>query len=167
MPEGKCFVFRESDRFSDRFYGILPQIPALRKLMEQLIAVGNRNEATSQKGQKLVFLLMKAQQGILVLQVSVGIHSGKLRTHPDRVEQNKMFIADSDFDCLLAFTGNQLLMKRMRSQNCAYCTCRVRLNIHSPLHIDKSIKNRLNLTLYFLVSGGAGSLLLTISIVIC
>lgn len=86
---------------------MLPQIPALTKLMEQLIDVGKRNEATSQEGQELVFLLKKAQHGILALQVSVGIHSGKLRTHPYRVEQNKMLIADSDFECLLAFTGNQ------------------------------------------------------------
>lgn len=52
-------------------------------------------------------MLKKALKGILALQVSAGIQSGKLRTHPERVEQNKMFIADSDFDYLLAFTRNQ------------------------------------------------------------
>lgn len=57
-------------------------------------------EDTSQEGQELVFLLKKAQQGSISLQISVGIRSGKLRTHPDRVEQNKMFIMDSGFNCL-------------------------------------------------------------------
>lgn len=92
---------------------MLPQIPALTKLMEQLIDAGNRNEATSQEGQELVFLLKKAQQGILALQVGVGIHSGKLRTHPDRrVEQIKMFTADSDFDCLLALTRKSMTTEK-------------------------------------------------------
>lgn len=60
--------------------------------MEQLIAVGNRNEATSQEGQELVFLLKKAEQGILALQISIGIHSGKLRTHPTQWNKTRCLL---------------------------------------------------------------------------